>query len=299
MRHVGRSAAVALAAICAAIVLAFTSTFTSVVTLTATALFMGGTGHPLSVPQDTSAFINSYVNGANSNYVAPSGLCGGSPGCAPVAVYTPEQFKFDTGFKDMTFDQSVAVGRTNLDNCIRGNPCTVTHPSYTTTGPPEQLTDTSYVAYGYSQSAAVATNEKNYLIAHPPTGKTVSFILTSNPNRPNGGVLERFVGVYIPILGATFNGATPTNSPQPTPLTTVDVARQYDGWADFPTNPLNLLADLNAGLRILYLHPNYFDVGTPELQGRYQDTTYYLIPTPTLPCSCRWHRCPSSGRPSR
>ena len=35
----------------------------------------------------------------------------------------------------------------------------------------------------------------------------------SNPNRPNGGILERFVGAYIPILGVTFSGAMTTNSP--------------------------------------------------------------------------------------
>ncbi len=70
---------------------------------------MGGTGHPLSVPPDTPTFINDYVNGADSGYIAPSGLCsGGSPGCTLLAVYTPEQFRFDTGFTDMTFDQSVA-----------------------------------------------------------------------------------------------------------------------------------------------------------------------------------------------
>lgn len=64
---------------------------------------------------------------------------------------------------------------------------------------------------------------------------------------------------------------------------TIDIARQYDGWADFPTNPLNLLADLNAAMGIYYLHGNYYGVGTPQQQGQYGDTTYYLIPTPVLP----------------
>ena len=55
----------------------------------------------------------------------------------------------------------------------------------------------------------------------------------SNPNRPSGGVLGAIRGVYIPILDVTFNGATVTNSPQPTPLTTVDVVHQYDPVGDF------------------------------------------------------------------
>jgi hypothetical protein len=127
----------------------------------------------------------------------------------------------------------------------------------------------------------------------------VSFTLIANPNRPNGGVLERFVGVHFPIIGVTFNGATPTNSPEPTPLTTVDVARQYDAADDFPTNPLNLLADLNALLGAIYLHPeqNYFQAGTAKLQGQYQDTTYYLIPTTTLPLLMPLAQIPIIGPP--
>ena len=52
--------------------LALSTTMTSAV-LAATALIMGGTGHPLSVPPDTPTFINDYVNGADSGYIAPSG----------------------------------------------------------------------------------------------------------------------------------------------------------------------------------------------------------------------------------
>jgi hypothetical protein len=74
--------------------------------------------------------------------------------------------------------------------------------------------------FGYSQSSTVATYEKNYRIAHRSIGTTVSFVLTSNPNRPNGGILERFVCLYIPIIGVTFNGATPTNSPIGSPRST-------------------------------------------------------------------------------
>ncbi|MDT5366936.1 MAG: hypothetical protein QOC62_1367 [Mycobacterium sp.] len=103
--------------------------------------------------------------------------------------------------------------------------------------------------YGYSQSATVATVatvEKRFLAQNPVPGTTVGFNLIANPNRPDGGILERFAGLYIPIVGVTFNGATPTDTGMPT----VDVAREYDGWADFPTNPLNPLADVKAGLGI-------------------------------------------------
>jgi PE-PPE domain len=140
--------------------------------------------------------------------------------------------------------------------------------------------------------------EKSWLIAHPPSG-SVSFVLMGNPSRPNGGIQERFVGAHIPILGVTFSGATPTNSPTPTPLTTVDVSRQYDPMSDFPTNPLNVLADLNVLAGALYIHPEtgYFDAGTLELQGQYQDTTYYLAPTTTLPLLMPLAQPPLIGPP--
>ncbi|MGV1006677.1 MAG: PE-PPE domain-containing protein [Candidatus Nanopelagicales bacterium] len=246
----------------------------------ATALFMGGTGHPLTVPEETPAYIASYVQWAYNDFVGPSGLCtGGNPGCAQVAVFTPAQFWPITGLRAMQFDASVTAGVSNLDNCLRGVACTVTDPPFTSTGS-RALTDTAYTVFGYSQSGTIASFEKNSLIAHPPAPGTVSFVFEANPNRPNGGILERFVGAYIPILGVTFNGATATNSPQPTPLTTVDVSHQYDPVGDFPTNPLNLIADLNSLLGFAYEHPEEGS-GTPALQGQYQDSTYYLVPTVT------------------
>lgn len=299
MRKVGLSIALIATTFGGVLLLALAPITSVAVALAATALFMGGTGHSLSVPQDTPEFISAYVDSADTQYVTPSGLCtGGDPGCARVAVYTPEQFKFDTGLWDMTFDESVAIGLANLDTCLRVAPCTVTKPPFTTTAP-ATLTDTSYVVFGYSQSATIAAQEKYDLIAHPPAGKTVSFVLTSNPNRPNGGILERFVGAYIPILGVTFDGAMTTNSPQPNPLTTVDVAHQYDPVSDFPTNPLNLLADLNVALGFLYFHPEtaYFAVDDVQLQGQYQDTTFYLAPAKTLPLLLPLKQIPFIGAP--
>lgn len=266
--------------------------------LSATALIMGGTGQPLIIPPDSTGSLRAFLDHTNKDFIAPSGLCvGGDPTCALVAVYTPEQLGPLTGLHDMTLDQSVAVGQANLDNCIRGIACTVTSSPYASTGS-QVLTDSSFVVFGESQSANISTYEKAYLIAHPLTGSTVSFDLTANPNRPNGGLIERFVGAYIPFLGITFNGATQTNSPRPSPLTTVDVARQYDGWPDFPTNPFNLLADLNALLGATFLHASYRQIDAPPLlQGYYQDTTYYLEPTALLPLLMPLAQIPFVGIP--
>ena len=53
--------------------------------------------------------------------------------------------------------------------------------------------------------------------------------------------------------------------------------------ADFPTNPLNPLALVNSIFGYYLIHLQPYDLKEPELQGQYQDSTYYLDPTETLP----------------
>ena len=75
-------------------------------------------------------------------------------------------------------------------------------------------------------------------------------MLGGDPNLPNGGLVARFPGLYIPILDWSFNGPEPTD----TQFDTVVITRQYDFFADFPLYPLNLVADLNAVLGVFYVH---------------------------------------------
>lgn len=142
---------------------------------------------------------------------------------------------------------------------------------------------------GYSQGAVVATAYKRDHL-----GNGVNYVLLENPGRPNGGIFERFDGLYIPLLNVKFDGATPVvDDPEEGAGTTVDIARQYDGWADFPTYPLNLLATANALLGIVYLHGDTqdldasaltdIDTSDPRYYQQHEDTTYYLVPTQRLP----------------
>ena len=61
MRRLIRSFGVIVLSVAGTIVLAGTQSMTPLVALTATALIMGGTGHPLTTPQDTPEFINGYT----------------------------------------------------------------------------------------------------------------------------------------------------------------------------------------------------------------------------------------------
>jgi hypothetical protein len=242
----------------------------------ATALIMGGTNNPLSVPPDTQPIVDSYVARAQNNNIVPGGFCP-MTGCATVvAVVTPEQF-FPI-FGSATFDQSVAQGVSNLNNCVSGSTNCVTNQAVPGTSPPPYAGP--FVIYGYSQSATIATLEKRTLAAeqNPPA---TSFFLLENPNRPNGGILARAPGLTIPILGVTFSGPTPTDTAFPT----IDVARQYDGIADAPLNPLDLLSDVNAVFGYYYLHGSApsLSLSNAQFQGQYGDTSYYLHPTQLLP----------------
>src|SRR6201999_1952524 len=89
----------------------------------ATALIMGGTGHPLNGP-DSPAFVSDYLNGAVDRYISPMYAArkptGGGVTNA-VAVWTPEQFMPVAGLQ--TFGSSVADGRANVLRCLAGNGC--------------------------------------------------------------------------------------------------------------------------------------------------------------------------------
>jgi hypothetical protein len=234
-----------------------TSTATST-SPTDIALIMGGTGNPQPSP--------SYVNAVYQTYIAPY-----YPGYTPVGLYTPEQFWPVTGLTSETFGQSVRQGVALLNNAIMTKIAAGDH----------------VIVFGYSQSATIATIEMRHLDALPasvrPSTSMLKFVLLGDPNSPNGGILERFHGLYIPGLNVHFDGATPPN----TPYHTVIYSIQYDPIADFPQYPIDLPADLNALLGYFYLHGTYPNLTAAQLATAIQEhfgaTTYYLIPTQNLP----------------
>ncbi len=142
--------------------------------------------------------------------------------------------------------------------------------------------------FGYSQGAVVANIEKRKLAEQYPEGTEapdIDFVLSGDINLPNGGLLARFPGLYVPILDVTFNGPERTD----TQFDTVSINRQYDGFADFPLYPLNLVATANALLGAVYLHPydlepSLADPGTPPpIHTKTGDTDYYFFETEDLP----------------
>lgn len=153
---------------------------------------------------------------------------------------------------------------------------------------------------GYSQSADVATIEMNDLLNNTPAGVNLhdlNVTLLGDPQSPIGGILDRFqfpdgVGNFslspepqhVPFLDIPLSLAdTPTSG-----IATDIYTGEYDGWADFPEDPSNLFADLNALIGIQTVHPYYPDP-TPGVNldttniislGSIGNDNFYAIPAP-------------------
>lgn len=149
---------------------------------------------------------------------------------------------------------------------------------------PTLADDEQVTALGYSSSANVMVRAmRNLQQQGAPDADRLTFVLLGNPNRPNGGILQRFAGLHIPVLDVAFDGSTPLDTPYPT----VDISWQYDLVADFPTYPLNLVAMLNSLIGGMLLHGNYYraDIDGPRAfpDSTVGNITYITLEPPHLP----------------
>ncbi len=288
------SIGIALAALATTVALTMVSTVSPAVQLSAgkTALVMGG----VTVPTPDEAYIDAVRNqfiaqthpGQDLDYVAVTtpgelwpatgvarliGWAVGDPRVwGPGGSGWPDEpwWKL-SGLFDLTPNQSVNAGVANLEAAMAAHG------------------NDNLVIYGYSQSATIANIVKRRLAAKYPdetTAPDIDFVLGGDSNLPNGGLHARFPGLYIPILDWTFDGPELTD----TPFTTTVITRKYDGLADFPLYPLNVITTLNALMGFVYLHTNPFDVSlptdpttSPAYQGTSGTTSYYLFETENLP----------------
>ncbi|WP_052648708.1 PE-PPE domain-containing protein, partial [Mycobacterium tuberculosis] len=239
-----------------------------------TALVMGGTDSLLPLPNIP---LLEYA----ARFITPV-----HPGYTATFLETPSQFFPFTGLNSLTYDVSVAQGVTNLHTAIMA----------------QLAAGNEVVVFGTSQSATIATFEMRYLQSLPahlrPGLDELSFTLTGNPNRPDGGILTRF-GFSIPQLGFTLSGATPADA-----YPTVDYAFQYDGVNDFPKYPLNVFATANAIAGILFLHSGLIALPPDLASGVVQPvsspdvlTTYILLPSQDLPLLVPLRAIPLLGNP--
>jgi hypothetical protein len=196
------------------------------------------------------------------------------PGYTSVGLPIPDELAPVTGLDSEPFGTSLQQGTEVLNTAIMN----------------QIDAGNDVVVFGYSQSATVETLELEQLASLPaderPSPDQLAFVMIGDGNNPDGGLLERFDGAFIPSLDASFSGATPDDV-YPTDIYTL----QYDGWADYPQYPLNILADLNAFAGIAYVHGEYPYLTAAQIAAAQQlpttasdtMTNYYLIPTQNLP----------------
>jgi hypothetical protein len=249
---------------------------------------------PSGVPIPTQTYVDTVVKW----YVTPNSPDGVTPA---QVVFTPEGLYPITGVKSLPLNTSVDQGMKILSDTLgllpAGTPTTV---------------------FGYSQSAIIGSLlEMGYISPTSPYIKpspaiptelydSISFVFVGNEMNPNGGFLSRFPDLLLPSLGIPFYGATPEDA-----YPTTNYTREYDGFADFPRYPLNLLSVLNAGLGIIFVHTKYAPTDTCQtfclteqevqaarpLPSTSATQKYYFMPTENLPLVEPLRLIPLIGNP--
>lgn len=233
---------------------------------------------PTSIPDPT---VGGYMGAVLDRFLQPASpwFTGQPtfPGYQFDGLVTPEQFCplvcLPPPNPYLTFAESVARGVEILHNALV----------------PQLQAGEDVTVFGYSQSATIATQLMINLLAEAAGGghdpADLDFVLIGNPSSPLGGVLTRFPAypllsdqpVHLPFLGIPLSiGPTPTSG-----FDTAVYTGEYDGLANFPQDPSNLLAMLNALIGTATVHFSYADFDnlsdTIDL-GAIGDTDFYLIP---------------------
>ena len=144
--------------------------------------------------------------------------------------------------------------------------------------------DEPVVLFGHSQGAQVIYSDLRRWAADPgsaPDPAQVSWVSIGNPENRYGG--------KRPGTDAETNPWLPAD----TAYHGTEVIRQYDGWADWPDDPTNLIAVANAVVGMFTTHTAYWNVDlndprnvryTPDLPGGGPgNVTYVWVPNDTLP----------------
>lgn len=235
-----------------------------------TAIVMSGTGSPIPSIQYVTNITNLFL----------------PPGVVVNPLNTIEELYPITGVKSLPFQNSVQTGLQILDAAIW-----------------EQIHAGNHVTvFGYSQSAVISSLEIEQLLSlgpNKPDPSQLSFIFIGNEMNPNGGILSRIPGLNISTLGLPFYGSTPDN---PYPTTTYTL--EYDGFADFPRYPLNVLSDINAVFGIITVHTQYPYLTSQQVANAILLPTegvtsnqYYIIETADLPLLAPIRAIPVIGPP--
>ena len=191
------------------------------------------------------------------------------PGTTPEVVNYPATTGLLSGFFKPSADQSIAIGQKALNTDIL---------NATSNGQ-------TVVVAGESLGSMTIDREEAYLATQPnaPSPNQVTFVEFSNPER---GLADTYLpaGAHVPPLGYTVE------NPPVTPYNTTIVYHQYEGFANPPDRPWNLLADANAVMGVNHYHLDTEFTSQDQVvtvssvtNSAGGITTTYMVPATILP----------------
>jgi hypothetical protein len=193
-----------------------------------------------------------------------------------VGLDYPAQLGPISGPDALSGDASTNIGQANLDLAIK---------KYYVKGQPLAVA-------GLSEGTLVIDQELVYLstldASVAPDPKDLTFYVFGDMNRGLGYMY--FSGMTVPFFGKTF-GPLPDSQ-----YNTTVVNEQWDGWANTPDRPWNLLADVNALMGAIYTYDGSNDHSHSSLDSMNDAvlvsqttsskggvTSTYIVPRKQLP----------------
>lgn len=221
-----------------------------------------------SIPQPSQL----YLDAADTLYLAPRGFTGNLQ-----SLFTPEDASPTSEARGEQILDSTILQDFDKGDLSASNPL---------------------VVFGYSQSASISSAVMRELNGQGVPSQDVHFVLIGDPNSPAGGsvvVTSSLSPQYLQDNVATPNDLYPTDV----------YTHEYDGVADSPKYPIDLLSDLNASLGFIYEHGTYLSLTPAQISDAVQLPTtaadtmvnYYMIPSESLPLLDPLRLIPIIGQP--
>jgi hypothetical protein len=229
-------------------------------------------GSPTALGANQALFLNGLAAGELTPIVMSNILHGAFAGAGytRTAVSWPAQAKPFTGKDSLSLTESVNIGVANTT--------TAADAAFAQLGPGEHVT-----IVGLSAGSLVADEYLRKLVAggSTPDKSQLNFVVIADGSR-----VWLNKDNYNRILDYHFQ------APPLTKYDTTVVAGEYDGFADFPDRPWNVIADMNAlaGTIVVHIPTMFADLSTVPASNIASTTnplggvtTKYLVPTATLP----------------
>lgn len=232
-----------------------TNVQTSPISLLTTTIFVDGTEEILPSGEPYDPFrLKDTLNGAYAQqgydilYTDGTTLPAGD---GNVFIDYPRTAGVFTGLGSPTYDESEAEGTRLLLDAIRQA---------------QANGEDEIIVVGYSQGAGAAAQALGRL-TDADAATVDQVVLIADPRRNDGGILTRLPdGLYVPLIGATGGEGT-SNPTGRDGILVIQVTKQYDGIADAPKYPANVLADVNAAMGYYYLHRDMYQNVDLDLNG--------------------------------